>query len=107
MIAINYFTTMGVQIANCNPADSSPTCQTHLPAISASSGNLQVILQILFGIIAIVTVIFIIISAIRYQLSLGDPAATAKLRNSIIFAAIGLVITLAAEALVTFVLGRV
>lgn len=87
---------------NCD----ATSCQTHLPAIGATSGNLKVILQIVFGIISAVTVIFIIISAIRYQVSLGDPQATAKLRNTVIFAAVGLVIALSAEAIVTLTLSK-
>lgn len=90
-------------ITNCDGS----TCQTHLPDVGANASNAQIALQLIFGVIAVVTVIFIIIAAIRYQASLGNPEATAKLRNTIIFAAIGLVIALSAEAIVTFALGRV
>jgi hypothetical protein len=95
-------------IQNCDPNKSgSLNCQTTLPVIGATSDNVKVALQLIFGVIALLTVIYIIIAAIRYQISLGNPEATAKLRNTIIFAAVGLVITLAAEAIVTFTIGRV
>ena len=104
MILQSFLTHPAEVITNC---DAGSSCQTHLPNIAASSANLQVILQILFGVIAVMTVIFIIISAIRYQVSLGNPDATAKLRNTIIFAVVGLAVALSAEAIVSFVLWRV
>lgn len=80
---------------------------TGLPTTCADSNAVKTVLQIVFGVIAVTTVIFIIIYAIRYQTSIGNPQATEKLRNSIIYAAIGLAVALSAEAIVTFMLGRV
>lgn len=95
-------------IKNCDPSNASdPSCQTTFPRIGASSDNVKIALQLVFGIISVATVIYIIIAAIRYQVSLGNPEATTKLRNTIIYAGIGLAIALSAEAIVTFTLGRV
>ncbi len=93
-------------LTNCNSGSPSTSC-TQLPNVAASSDTLKIILQFVFAIIAVVTVIFIIVSAIRYQVSLGDPQATSKLRNAIVYAAIGLVVTLSAEILVTYTLGKI
>ncbi len=76
------------------------------PNVHADNASLQKILGLVFGTIAAVTVIFIIINAIRYSTSLGDPQANARIRNSIIYASIGLVIVLGAEAIVTLAIGR-
>ncbi|MBI1857052.1 hypothetical protein HY003_01390 [Candidatus Saccharibacteria bacterium] len=91
------------------PADNPSVdgFETGLPSTCADSNALRSILQIVFGVIAVTTVIFIIISAIRYSTSIGNPQATEKIRNSIVFAAIGLAIAMSAEIIVTFVLGRV
>lgn len=79
----------------------------NIPGTSLDSDTLKQALQIVFGVIAVTAIIFIIISAIRYSTSIGNPQATEKLRNSIIYAAIGLVVALSAEAIVTFTLGRI
>ncbi len=95
------------QVSNCAPGNScDPNSQTNFPEVTASADTIKTGLQIFFGIIAAVTVIYIIINAIRYATSLGDPKANEQLRNSIIYAAIGLSVVLSAEAVVTFVLGR-
>lgn len=81
-------------------------CDTGLPTVSADS-SLQIILQLVFGVLASVAVLVIIISAIRFNLSQGDPQKVSKARSTIIFALVGLVIALSAEAIVTFVLGNI
>lgn len=76
------------------------------PQVNADDTSIQKILSIILAAIASVTVIFIIINALRYSTSLGDPQANARIRDSILYAAIGLGIVLGAEAIVVFVLGR-
>lgn len=92
--------------AACPPNSQVDGFDTGLPTTCASSDTVKIVLQIVFGVIAVMAIIFIIISAIRYSSSIGNPQATEKLRNSIIYAAIGLVVALSAEAIVTFTLGR-
>ena len=100
--------TLAAVVQNCDPNQADDgSCQTIFPAIKGTPDNVKIALQIVFGVIAVVTVIYIVLVAIRYQMSLGDPGATAKLRNAIIYAAIGLVIALSAEIIVSFALGRV
>jgi len=76
------------------------------PDVPADAGGIQNILSIVLAVVAAVTVIFIIINAIRYSTSLGDPQATAKIRDSIVYAAIGLIVVLTAETIVTVVIGK-
>lgn len=76
----------------------------NIPKTELNSNTIGQILQIVFGVIAVVAVIFIIINAIRYQTSLGNPDATAKLRNAIIWLGVGLAVALLAETIVTFTL---
>jgi type IV secretion system pilin len=94
---------------NCN--EGTATCDTGLPHVSASGGagygDVQTVLQLVFGAIGAIALIFIIIAALRYVTSQGDPQTTAKAKDSIIYAAIGLGIALSAELIVTFVLNNV
>lgn len=92
-----------VAFTNC----STSGCDTHLPIVGASSHSLQAILQIVFGVIGAVALIFVIIAGLQFVTSQGDPQAAAKARQTVIYAIIGLVIALSAEVIVKFVLGRI
>ncbi|HSX27576.1 MAG TPA: hypothetical protein VLG25_02240 [Patescibacteria group bacterium] len=81
--------------------------ELQIPDPNLDKDLLTSVLEIVFGVIAVVAVIFIIISAIRYQTTIGDPAATSKLRNTIIYAAIGLTVALSAEAIIQFVIVKI
>lgn len=94
------------QYTACDPTDKNCKSDTGLPKVTANGDTLKLILQYFFGVIAAVAVIFIIINALRYSTSLGDPQANAKIRNSLIFAAVGLVVIMSAELIVTLLLGR-
>ena len=80
---------------------------THLPVVNASPTELQTVLQIFFAILGAITVLFIIIGGFRYTISDGDPASMQKAKNTIIYAVVGLVVSLFAEAIVTFVLSYI
>ncbi|MFZ1323855.1 MAG: hypothetical protein WAQ57_01700 [Candidatus Saccharimonadales bacterium] len=64
-------------------------------------------LQIFFGIAAAVAVLIIAISALRLTISRGNAQDVQRARDSIIYAAVGLAITLSGFAIVTFVIERV
>lgn len=64
-------------------------------------------LQIFFGIAAAVALLIIVISALRLVISRGNAQDVQKARDAVIYAAVGLVITLSGFAIVTFVLERV
>jgi hypothetical protein len=64
-------------------------------------------LQLVLGIIAGLAVLFVVIGGLRFVLSEGDPQSTTKARNTMIYAVVGLVVSVMAEIIVTFVLGRV
>ncbi len=68
--------------------------------------RVQTILNTIFGIFGGIALIIIIISGVRMVLSQGDPQAVNKSRNAIIYAAVGLVISLTAFAIVSAVVGR-
>lgn len=78
-----------------------------LPNVSATGGELQHLLQILFAVVGALAFLFIVISGFRYVISGGDPEDTGKAKNGIIYALVGLVLALTAEALVTWVVGQI
>ncbi len=81
-------------------------CLSVLPEVKASSSQMQNILALLFGVMAAVAVIVIIIAAINFATSEGNSEKISNAKKTIIYALIGLVIALSAEAIVFTVLGR-
>ena len=81
-------------------------CETGLPVVAANSGQLQLVLQILFGILAVIAVLMVTIAGLRFIFESTNPQETARARNTIVYAAIGLIIALSGEVIVSFVLGR-
>lgn len=60
-------------------------------------------LSVVFALAASIAVLMIVIAGFRYILAHGDSNAMAQARNSIIYAVVGLVVIMAAYAIVTFV----
>jgi len=67
---------------------------------------LPTVLNIVWIALGAVSIIVIIISGIRLMTSSGDPQATTKARNTIIYAAVGLVVAISAYTIVSLVIGR-
>ena len=72
-------------------------------------GNSQVgrIVNTVLMIAGIVSVITVIVGGILYSLSIGDSAKTAKAKDTILYAVIGLIIVASAFAITNFIIGRV
>lgn len=77
-----------------------------IPKVSATSSTLSGVVNALLGLLGIVAVIFVIIGALGYVTSNGDPSATAKAKNTILFAIVGLVIAALAYGIVNFIVGK-
>lgn len=75
-----------------------------LPHASANHNTLETILNVVFTVTASITLLVIVIAGLRYIIARGDPQATAQARETITYAVVGLIITLAAFGIVTFVL---
>lgn len=70
-------------------------------------GVLTSVIEWLTAIVGVASVIMIIIGAIRYITSGGQPQSAESARNTIIYAIIGLVVSLIAQAIVVLVLNRI
>lgn len=81
--------------------------QNGIPIVNANQSTLQTVLQYIFVIIGAVSVLMVILGGIRYTISTGNPQQTAAAKNSIIYAIIGLVISLAAFVIVNFIFDAV
>jgi hypothetical protein len=98
------FSHVAAATANCG---TGGTCDTGLPGTQASAANLHAALQVVFGIISVVAVIIVIIGGLQFVIALGDSQAIAKARKTIIYALVGLGISVSAEVIVTFVLNKI
>lgn len=78
-----------------------------LPHVSADADRVQVILNIVFSIAGAICLLVITIAGFRYVISHGDPNLIAQSKNAIIYAVIGLIISLTAVTLVNFVVNWV
>jgi hypothetical protein len=81
--------------------DASP-----LPQAKADQNAIKTVIQITLTIVGGISVIMVIIGGIKYAGSQGDPAGTAKAKNTIIYALIGVVVAILATTIVQFTVGR-
>lgn len=89
--------------------DASEVCVNSLPQPgSVADGSIvQTVIQIVIGIVAAVCVLFIAIGGVRYITSQGDPQGVTKAKSTIIFALIGLAVTILAQGIVILVVKAV
>ena len=68
------------------------------------TGIFRTITNVLLFLVGAVSVIMLIIGGIRYTISGGDSTAVTAAKNTILYAVIGIVVSLLAYALVNFVI---
>ncbi len=66
-------------------------------------GVVSKVMRAVFGIMGAIAVIVVIFGGLQYVLSSGDPKRTARAKETILYAVIGIVISLSAFAIVSFV----
>ncbi len=62
------------------------------------------VLNAVYGIVGVLTVVMIVVGGVKYMTSQGDPGKLSSAKNTIMYSVIGLVITLSAFAITAFVL---
>ena len=65
------------------------------------------VIRIVIAITGAICLLFITIGGFRYVLSQGDPQRIAKAKGTILYAIIGLVVVIVAQAIVTFIAGGI
>ena len=73
---------------------------------STLNGTVTNAINIISVVVAVIAVIMIIVGGLKYVTSQGESAATASARNTIIYAAVGLVVVSMAQIIVKFVVNR-
>lgn len=81
--------------------------QVKVPKGDLTSGTVTNALQLVFGLAGAIALVVVIIGGLQYVISQGNPQSTAKAKDVVMYALIGLVICATAYSLVTFVLVRV
>ncbi len=109
----NSSTTFGVDVLNpvCSNltggASNSPVCKDNAPngqnPITSTIGNVLKIVSYAIGFIAVLS---LIVAGLRMVLSGGDPETVKSVRNTILYAVIGIVIAASAQLIVVFVLEK-
>jgi Type IV secretion system pilin len=102
---MNRTTSIFAQIKNCPPNEATDAdCFTNLPTTAAGADQIRVLLQFTFGIISAIAVIVIIVQGYNFVLSGGESEKAKKARNALIYAAVGLAVSLSAQLIVSFFL---
>jgi hypothetical protein len=78
-----------------------------LPDITTGPDKVQVILTIVFSIIGALSVLMFVAGGVRYVTSQGDPQQMGKAKGTLIYALVGLLVSISAVSIVTFVLDKV
>ena len=104
-------TVRGASEVGCEGAAStSAYCQGQDSSggnpIFGQNGVATKVAQVLAIISGIVSVVVIVMGGISYITSSGNPQKTASAKNTILFASIGLVVSLMAQAVVSFILSK-
>jgi predicted nucleic acid-binding Zn ribbon protein len=97
-------TTQQIVCDQADAIDSSACNQSSDTILSGFAGR---VVRTLILIIGAVSVLVIVIAGMMYVFSGGDPNNTKRAKDAIIYAVIGLVIALLAQAIVSFVINRV
>ncbi|HEX8390079.1 MAG TPA: hypothetical protein VF597_01530 [Candidatus Saccharimonadales bacterium] len=94
------------------PVDVLKQCNADSRVCAGTNGNtistiVERVVNLLIYLIGIISVLMIIIGGIRYTTSAGDSSQTKSARDTIIYAVVGLAISIMSYAIVNFVLTRI
>ena len=77
------------------------------PLPRATGDPIKTALSVVFGIVGAIALLMIVLGGFRYITAHGDSNQVAQARNTILYALIGLLVSMAAFSIVTFVAGRI
>jgi hypothetical protein len=78
-----------------------------LPHTPANEQRLELIKNIVYGIVGAIALLIITVSGLHYMTSAGDPEKAARAKNGIVFSLAGVAIALAATAIISFVIDKI
>ena len=89
-------------------AETLDTAKDRLPKIEGgTTGFLKNVLSWVFGLIGVASVIMIIYSGVQMTASAGDAGAVTRAKNTMVYAIVGLVVSILAFGIVQFVMKEV
>lgn len=104
MVIMETILTARHMVTNNKLAFTAPTLDG-IPALTFPQIAANIINTLLF-IVGALAVIFIIVGGIQYVISSGDPKRIDTAKNTITYAVVGLVVSILAFAIVSFVKGQ-
>jgi hypothetical protein len=85
--------------ANCAQGSGAPE------TLFGSEGIFKVIVNVILFLVGAISVIMLIYGGIKYTISAGDTSKVTAAKNTIMYAIVGLIISILAFAIVNFVIG--
>lgn len=76
-----------------------------IPRVNTDDNTIQGVLTTIFIVIGGISVLFVLIGGLRYAMSGGNATNTQQAKDTILYALIGVVVSVAATLIVQFVLG--
>ena len=86
-----------------NGSDNSVYCQNKDKGEDQVNGIIKTIVEVLLMAVGAISIIMIVIGGILFALSSGDTQKAAKARSTILYAVVGLIVSVFASAIVNFV----
>ncbi len=77
----------------------------NINTVTPTTVTVRTAMQLFFGVLAAVAVLIIVLGALRFVLSRGNPEGQNRARNTIVFAGIGLAVAVMALSIISFVIG--
>ena len=86
--------------------ENSVYCKNKNTGETQVNGIIKTIVEVLLTAVGAISIIMIVIGGIMFALSSGDAQKAAKARNTVLYAVVGLAVSLFASAIVNFVFNR-
>ena len=99
------FAANGINICS-NGNENSVYCKNKNTGETQVNGIIKTIVEVLLTAVGAISIIMIVIGGIMFALSSGDAKKAAKARNTVLYAVVGLAVSLFASAIVNFVFNR-
>jgi hypothetical protein len=78
----------------------------NIPKVSLNAATVGAILTAVFTLVGGLATLFLLVGAVRYVTSNGDQGQLTQAKNTILYAIVGIVVSLSAFAIVQFVVGQ-
>ena len=92
----------GIDICS-NGNENSVYCKNKSSGETQVNGIIKTIVEVLLTAVGAISIIMIVIGGIMFALSSGDAQKAAKARSTILYAVVGLIVSVFASAIVNFV----